>query len=151
WIYSTSAWQRADAPASLPELFRGEPGALGHRRELGPDDIRIDGGLADPGPVAAVAARDDVLAPDQLCVAADALGDQLGMLDEVRLRFEHAGDQHLALRQLDRLKHRPFVRVARVGRFERDGAGTGLEDHVDNVAERHVAMVRAFVVAPAEM
>ena len=41
---------------------------------------------------AAIAAGDHALAADDLGVADDALGDQLGMLDEVRRRIEHAGD-----------------------------------------------------------
>src|SRR5947209_20440483 len=81
---------------SVPELLGGDPGALGHRRHLGPDHVGIDRGLADPGAVATVAAGDDVLAANELGVAADALRDQLRMLDEIRFRFDHAGDQHLA-------------------------------------------------------
>ncbi len=55
---------------------------------------------------------------DQLGVAADALRDQLGMLDEIRFRFDHAGDQHLAVGQLHPLEQCPFVGVARIGGFE---------------------------------
>ena len=45
----------------------------------------------------------------------DALGDQLGVLDEVRRRVDDAGDQDLALGQLDVLEDLPLVLVARVG------------------------------------
>jgi hypothetical protein len=77
-------------------------------------------GLADPGAVAAIRAGDDVLAADKLGVAADALRDQFRMLDEIRFGFEHAGDQHLAVRQLDRFEQGPFMRMARIGGLERN-------------------------------
>src|SRR6185312_14322993 len=76
--------------SALPEAPRRDRRTLGHRRELRPDDIGIDRRLADPCAVAAVAAGHHVLATDALGVAADALGDELGMLDEVRLRFDDA-------------------------------------------------------------
>ena len=41
------------------------------------------------------------------------------MLDEARLRLDDAGNERLAFGQLDRLEQRPFVRVARIGRLER--------------------------------
>src|SRR6266436_2292671 len=145
-----SAGQAGDRPLA-PELARGEPGALGHAGEFGPDHGGIDRGLPDPGAVAAIAAGDDVLAADQLGVAGEALGDEFGMLDEIGLGFEDAGDEDLARRQLQRLEHRPFMGVARVGRLEREAARLGQEDHVDDVLERHVAMMRALVIAPAQM
>ncbi len=73
------------------------------------------------------------------------------MLDEIRLRFDDAGDQHLAVRQLDPLEELPFVSVPRIRGFERDAAGARLEHDVDDVLERHIAVVGAFVVAPAKM
>ena len=42
---------------------------------------------------AAIGAGDDVLAPDDLGKPPDALGDRLGMLDEVRAVRDDAGDQ----------------------------------------------------------
>src|SRR6185312_16153229 len=69
---------------SVPELLGGDARAFRHRRHLRPYHIGIDGGLANPGAVAAIAAGDHVFAPDQLGIAANALRNQLGMLDEVR-------------------------------------------------------------------
>src|SRR5262245_28970871 len=80
-----------------PELARGETGAFAQARQLGPDDIRIDRGLADPGAVAAIAAGDHVLAPDEPRITADALRDQLRVLDEIGLRLDDPRDQHLAV------------------------------------------------------
>ena len=50
-----------------------------------------------------------------------------------------------------RLEHRPFVGVARIGGLERDRNRLRREHDVDDVGERHVAVMRAFVVAPAKM
>ena len=65
--------------------------------------------------------------------------------------FDHARDEHLAGRQLHALEHRPFVGVARIGGLERDRARPRREHDVDDVGERHVAMMRTLVVAPAQM
>src|SRR5690242_9075542 len=106
-----------------PETLAGDAGAFRHRGKLGEHDLRIDRGLPDPGAIPAVGAGDDVLAPDALGVTADALRDHLRMLDEVRFRLDDARDQHLAVRQLDRLEHGELVSVPRIGRFERDRGG----------------------------
>src|SRR5579885_2132609 len=86
----------ADPAASAPELRACEAGAFGHGAELCPDHHRIDRGLADPGAVAAIGPGHHVLAADQVGIARDALRHELGMLDEVRFRFEHAGNEQLA-------------------------------------------------------
>src|SRR5580693_393262 len=80
--------QGGHAASRHPELLGSEARSLGEAGKLGPDDLRIDGRLADPGAVTAIAAGDDVLASDQRGVVADALRDQLGVLDEVGLRFD---------------------------------------------------------------
>src|SRR6187551_1563638 len=116
----------------LPELARRDSRTFGQRGHLRPDDVGIDGGLAYPRAVAAIAAGHHVLAADEICVAADALRDQLRMLDEVRLRFDDTGDQHLAFGQLDRLDQLPLVCVARIGRLKRDGGRSRAKDYVDD-------------------
>ncbi len=49
------------------------------------------------------------------------------------------------------LEHPPLVGVPRIRRLERDAAGPGREDDVDDVAERHVVVMGPFVVAPAQV
>src|SRR3984893_419135 len=132
-----------------PELARSEAGAFREAGELGPDDRRVDRGLADPGTVAAITAGDDVLAADEIGIAGDALGNQFGVLDEIGLRLDDAGDQHLAIRQFHLLEDLPFVRMTRVGSLEGETARLGQKDGLDDVSERHVAMVRTFIIAPA--
>src|SRR5687767_15212450 len=98
----------------LPELVRGEPRALCQTGQLRPDDVGVHGRLADPGAEPAIGPGDDVLATDQPRVAADPLGDQLRVLDEVRRRIEDAGDDELARGKLHALEHPPLVRVPRI-------------------------------------
>ena len=76
----------------LPELPRRAPRPLGHAGELRPHDVGDDRRLPHPGAEATVGPADDVLASDQLRVAADALGNQVRVLDEIRRRVQHAWD-----------------------------------------------------------
>ena len=61
------------------------------------------------------------------------------------------GISTLPVGQLHVLEQRPLVRVARVRRLEGDAGRPGLEHDVDDVGERHVVVVRALVVAPADV
>src|SRR6478609_7210544 len=155
-----NAWRERGAPfvsigamtaSLLPELARRDSRTFGQRGHFRPDDVGIDGGLAHPRAVAAIAAGHHVLAADEVSVAADPLRDQLRMLDEVRFRLDDTRNQHLAFGQLDRFEQLPLVRVARIGRLERDCGWPRAKDDVDDVGQRHVAMMRSFVVAPAQM
>ena len=69
---------------------------------------------------AAIGAGDDVLFADQRGVLHQPLGDQLGVLDQVRRVADDARHERLAVRQLDVLPDRPIVLVARVRRLDRD-------------------------------
>ena len=129
----------------------GDGGAVCHGLEFGEDDIRIDRRLADPGAVAAIAASDHVFSADKFGITPDTLRNQLGVLDEIRFRFDDPRNQHLAVGQFHRLKQCPLVGVSWIGGFERDRYRLGLENDVDDVGERDIAMMWAFVVPPAEM
>ena len=59
------------------------------------------------------------------------------------------GMSTLPVGQLHRLPNVVLVLVARVGRLERVGAGVDPQDHVDDLAERHVVHARALVDAVA--
>src|SRR5208282_1637912 len=84
--------------------------AFGHRLELGP----ADRGVADPGSEPAICAGKHVFADDQVGVAHQALGHQVGMLDEVGTMADHTWDQGGAFRQLNLLEHPPLVLVTGV-------------------------------------
>ncbi len=69
----------------------------------------------------AVGCGDDVLASDQVGEADDAVGDQLGMLDDVGGVADDARKEDLAVGQLDVLPDLPFVLVPDIARLERVG------------------------------
>ena len=129
-----------------PQPLRREPRALDQRAELGPGDLGVHAAAE-----AAVGAGDDVLAADRAGEAHDALGDELRVLDQVGGVADHAGHQHLAVRQLDVLPHLPFVLVAHVGRLERIALRLDLQHQVDDVLERQVVGVRPVPAAPAQV
>src|ERR1700689_4342539 len=69
----------------FPQALGRDLRAFGERRELGPHHGGMHlGREAGPRGEPAVGAGDDVLPADQAGVLADAVGDQLGMLDVVR-------------------------------------------------------------------
>src|SRR5262245_65068199 len=68
----------------FPELARRKRRTIRHGLELGEHNIGIHRGLPDPGAEAAVTAGDDIFSADQIGIAANALRDQLGMLDKIR-------------------------------------------------------------------
>ena len=78
-------------------------------------------------------------------------GDQFRMLDVVGAGVDDAGDQHLVVRDLRIAPHRPFMRMPRIGRLERDRLRLRLQDDRQHLLQRNVEVVRAFVVAPAQM
>jgi hypothetical protein len=54
-------WAQVERKILPPEPPARDPRALGQRGQFRPDDVRIDGGLTDPGAVTAIAAGDYVL------------------------------------------------------------------------------------------
>src|SRR3972149_1806722 len=107
------------APGSAPQLLRRDAGALRHRRELRPDDLRV----ADAAAEAAVRAGDDVLAADDAGGAPGPLGAELRWLEEAAVVPADAGHGPLAGRQFDVLPALPLVVVAGVRRLDGVDAG----------------------------
>ena len=109
----------------------------------------MDLGRAGEGREAAVGAGDDVLASDGAGESADAIGHQLGVLDEDGRLRDRAGNQDGSFRELHVLPHPPLVLVARVRGLERVGAGADLQHHVDEMLQLEVVHARADVDAVA--
>ena len=73
------------------------------------------------------------------------------MLDEVRLRIDNAGNDQLIVAQRHGLEQAVLVRVARVCERQKKSPDIGFEYDRKNVAQGHVAVMRALVVSPADM
>jgi hypothetical protein len=136
--------------------FIGSPRPAGpqprDRLELGPGDLGLH--LVDrprERHEPAVGAGDHPFAADDLGVADETLRHQLRVLDEVGRRVEHARNDHPVVGQTDLAEHDPLVLVARVRPLEGERLGLGLQRHRQELTQRDVAMVRALVVAPAEV
>src|SRR4030095_8240031 len=130
----------------LPKLPPGDRGPVRERLQLRPRELRVDA-AAEP----TVGAGNDRIASDEASEAADAIGDELGMLDDVGGVADDAGDEDLAGRQLDVFPDSPLVLVAHVAGFEGVRLAVHRQHHIDDVAHRDVGDVRAVPAAPAQM
>src|SRR5256885_561276 len=135
------------ARSALPELSRRQSRAFHERLELRPRDLR----MADARSETAVRPRDHVLAPDEPRVLHEALGHELGVLDEVAGVTDDAGNEDLAGRQLDVLPYAPLVVVARIRRLDGIALRADGQDQVHELAQRQVVLVRAVIAAPAHV
>ena len=110
-----------------PQPLGGEPGAFGQRGELGPDDVLGDTAHSRGSVKAAIGAGDDPLrVADHLRYPLDPVGDGLGVLDEIGQAVDDPGDEDLIVGQRLLLEDMVFVRMARVGEGEEEGADPGL-------------------------
>ena len=97
-------------------------------------------------PKAAVRPGDHALAADDVGEAAEALGDQFRVFDEVRRRIDVARYQDGLVGQRPSL-----VAVSGVGRLEQECAEVRAERDRQHHRQRRIAVVRPFVVAPAHV
>src|SRR5258708_30478382 len=111
----------------------------------------MDAAVERPLREAAIGSGDHILAAQSLRVADDALGNELGWLDDVGGVADDAWDQHFALWQFNVLPDLPLMFVARIGPFDQKGADIGLHQYVDDVLERHVRGVRAWPASPTDV
>ena len=94
--------------------------------------------MADPCAKPAIGAGQHILAPDEARVAHEALGDEIGVLDEIGAMADDAGDEGRAVGQLQILEDPPFVLVTRVGGLNRIAPGIDPENEVNDVLEREI-------------
>src|SRR5262249_57937597 len=130
--------------ALAPQFLAGECGALGQHLKLRPGDLGMNAAAE-----AAIGAGDDVFAADDLGVAHDAVGADLGALDDVAGMADYARDQKLSIRQLDVLPHPPFVLVANIAGLHRIRTGVDAQNEIDDVPQWNVRGVRTVPAAPA--
>ena len=91
---------------------------------------------------AAVGACDDTVAANELAEPHQTLSHEFGMLDDIGLMRDHAGNELAAFRQLHPFPHPPFVLVTRVGHLQEVTAGAHFEDEIGNVFELDIVRVR---------
>src|SRR5439155_24909238 len=96
------------------------------------------------GGEAAVDAGDDVLAPHEVRIAREALGDELWVPDEVGRRVDHARDDTFPVGQLHFFEDNPFVLVTGVGALEGDRRRPGLQPRLDDLRQGNVVGVWAL-------
>src|SRR5262252_701389 len=130
-----------------PEDLRRAARAFGKRLEFGPADRRMSNPRAEP----AIGAGEHIMAPDKPRIAHQALGDQIGMLDEIGAMPDDTRDQGGALRQFHLFEHPPFVFVAGVRGLDRIASSAHAEDQINNVLQGYVVVVRPVKTAPAHM
>ena len=107
--------------------------------------------MANAGTEAAIGAGLYILAPDQLGVAHQPFGDEVGVLDKVGAVADDARNKCCAVGQLYVLEHPPFVLMARIGRLDGVTSSINPENQMDDVPQRNVVMVRTVEAAPADM
>src|SRR5690606_27244359 len=120
-------------------------------RELFPCDCGIDLAVAGKGAEAAIRAGDDAILAHYLRKAFDALCDQFGRLDIVGTGVDQARREDAIAAEFRFGPDSPFVLVPRIGGLEQQGGWFRAQHHVDNLLQRNVVIVRAFVIAPAQM
>src|SRR5712692_11568770 len=102
-------WRRAETPPMAdslslppPEPLARQAGAFSQRLELGPDNRRVYlGRVRRLGREAAVAARYHVLAPHQIRIRHQEVGDQLRVLDDIARVGHHPWDKDRPVGRLD--------------------------------------------------
>src|SRR5271166_5158760 len=65
--------------------------------------------------------------------------------------IDHAGDNHLIVVERKVLQAAVLVCVARIGEWQHEAANVGLAYRRQHLGQRHVAVVRTLVIAPAGM
>src|SRR3954452_8669851 len=128
----TGASRKSTSSSFLEKTFRGYPGPLGERLELRPHDGGVNAPVEGPLGKAAIRARQDPVASDELRQAHDPLRHELRMLDDVGGLADHPRRELLAFGQLDGLPHAPFVLMAWVRTLDEIGPRLALEHQVDD-------------------
>ena len=138
-----SRYERATAPPTLEKPLRGDPGALGHCRELGPHDVLGDPAHAGRGVEAAIGAGHH---PSRVTDGArdvfEPVGDDLRMLDKACQIVDDAGSDDLIVGEGEFLQHAIFMLMPGIGEGQHEPADIGLLEKRQYVGERNVAIVR---------
>ena len=125
--------------------------ALGETFQLRPHNRTVDAAGERALRESAICAGHHAVTADDVGIAQQPLGHELGMLDDVGRMCDEPRHQHLACGQRHVLPHLPFVLVARIGRLETISADIDPQHEIDDVLDRHVEHVRSVPAAPADV
>ncbi len=87
--------------------------------------------------------------PDSVDRFTDAIGDDLGVLDEIGRAVDHTGNEDGVTGRRIILDRAIFVLMSRVGEFDAECPDIGLIEDREQLAERKIVRMRAFPVSPA--
>ncbi len=73
------------------------------------------------------------------------------MFDKIGQRINYTGDDNLIIRQRLFFKHAKLMRMAAIGKRQHETAHVELAQDRPDGLQRHVAIVRPLVIAPAHM
>src|ERR1700746_1033180 len=88
---------------------------------------------------------------DRRGYAFEPVVDRFGVLDKVGQAVDYSGDQDLVVGQRQLLENVMIMCGARGGEREEEAADISLLDDRQDIGERHIAIVRTLVIAPADM
>ena len=123
---------------SVPEHLRGDGGALGEAFQLRPHDRAVHAASEGALRESAICAGHDAVAANDVGIAQQPFGHEVGMLDDIGRMRNEPRHQHLAVGQRHVLPHLPFVLVARISGLETIGADIDPQHEIDDVLDRHV-------------
>ena len=129
-----------------------DPSAVAQCLELRPDDVLGNAAGAGAGVEAAIGAGlNAARVAHDLRHALQAVSNSFRMLDDVGERIDHPRHDELIVMQRNFLQVGIVVRVLRIGEGQNEPADIGFEQERQDVLQRHIAIVRTLVVAPANM
>src|SRR5215470_15329500 len=132
--------------SSWPELLARQPRAGAQRREFRPGNLWVNASAET-----AIGPGDHVFTSDDACETNEPVGDKLGVLEDIGCVTDDARNQDLALRQLRILPDLPLVLVADIAGLDHIGLRLHLEQEIDDILQRDVALMRSVPAAPANM
>src|SRR5262245_29699541 len=135
------------------EQARGrEPRSVAQSFKLRPHDVLCDASPARDGLEAAIGAGDDAARVAHYArQALEARSDHLRMLHEIGSGVDDAGDDDLVVSPQQLWCVAKLVLMPGIGKWQHEAADLCACEHRYDVLERHVTIVRALVVSPADV
>ena len=131
---------------------RRDARAFAQRGELRPHDVLGDAALpAEVSKPQSVPACTRFGSPTASATRSMRSAIVFGCSTKLVTRIDHAGDDDLVGIERKVLQHSVFVRMARIGERQHEAADIQLAQDRHDLVQLHIAVVRAFVIAPARV